>query len=257
MGIENEIVTLMANRANYGLKRDLSSIKYIVIHYTGNDGDSAKNNAKYYATSSIQTSAHYFVDDDSIYQSVPDDYIAWSVGGKKWSDCASTGGGKLYGTAKNANTINVEMCDTIRDGKIMATEATLANTVLLVRKLMVKYDIDIEHVIRHFDVTGKHCPAYFMDESAWEAFKSRISPVAEPVSKETLYVVKLPALKYGATGSEVKALQTLLNLHGAKLVVDGSFGPATKDALLAFQVTHSLEADGICGPLTFAALIRG
>lgn len=252
-----KITEYTANRNNYGNKRDLSVIKYIAIHYTGNDGDTAKNNAKYYASTVVKTSAHYFVDDDSIYHSVPDDYVAWSVGGKKWSDCASTGGGKLHGIAKNANTLNVEMCDTIRDGKIMATDATLTNTVWLVRMLMDKYDIDIDHVIRHFDVTGKHCPAYFMEESAWEAFKARISPVGEPVSIETLYDVKLPAVKFGATGSEVKALQTLLNLHGAKLVVDGSFGPATKDALLAFQVTHSLEADGICGPLTFAALIRG
>lgn len=165
----------LAHRSNYGSKRSVSRIEYIVIHFTANDGDSDEGNANYFASPhNPKASAHYFVDDDSITQSVPDNYIAYSVGGAKYADCAKTGGGKLYGKANNANTINIEMCDSKRDGVIMAQEATIVNTILLVRKKMKQYNIDIDHVIRHFDVNGKHCPAYLMDEQAWAEFKARI-----------------------------------------------------------------------------------
>lgn len=165
----------LAHRSNYGDKRSTSDISYIVIHFTANDGDHDEGNANYFASPrNPKASAHYFVDDDSITQSVPDDYVAYSVGGSKYTDCAKTGGGKLYGIAKNQNTLNIEMCDTVKDGTIKAQEATIVNTILLVRKKMKQYNIDIDHVIRHFDVNGKHCPAYMMDKQAWAEFKARI-----------------------------------------------------------------------------------
>lgn len=162
-------------RSNYGGKREASAIKYLVFHYTGNDGDRAENNALYYQNTTVQASAHYFVDDDSVYLSVDPLYVAWAVGGSKWKDCPQTGGGKAYGVVRNANSISIEMCDTYWDGKIMATEATLARAAQLGREIMAKYHIPIENVVRHFDVTGKHCPAYFMDEDAWAAFKARLT----------------------------------------------------------------------------------
>lgn len=168
--------TALAHKSNYGGMRPLSAIKYIVIHYTANDGDTDEGNGSYFQGAGRQASAHYFVDDDSITRSVPDNYVAWSVGGGKWADCAKTGGGKLYGIATNANTLNIELCDTARDGKIQATEKTMENAAMLCRELMQKYNIDIGHVIRHFDVNGKHCPAYFMEDAAWEGFKGRLRP---------------------------------------------------------------------------------
>ena len=164
----------LANRKNYGSARAAEKIKYIVIHYTGNDGDTDEGNANYFKNSVVSASAHYFVDDDSITQSVPDNFVAWSVGGTKWKDCATTGGGSMYGLITNANSISIEMCDTLRNGTIKATEQTMANTATLVKSLMKKYNIDINHVYRHFDVTGKHCPAYFMNASAWAEFKERL-----------------------------------------------------------------------------------
>lgn len=167
--------THLAHRSNYGVKRKASDITYIGIHFTANDGDHDEGNANYFANPlNPKSSAHYFVDDDSITQSVPDDYVAYSVGGTKYKDCAETGGGKLYQIATNRNTLNIEMCDTVKDGTVNAQEATIVNTILLVRKKMKQYNIDIDHVIRHFDVNGKHCPAYLMDEQAWAEFKARI-----------------------------------------------------------------------------------
>ena len=169
-----EIKTNLANRQNYGGARPASQIKYIVIHYTANDGDRDESNANYFKNNVVKASAHYFVDDDSITLSVPELSIAWAVGGTKWKDCATTGGGKMYGKITNANSISVEMCDTLRNGTILATERTMANTAALVKELMKKYNIGIENVYRHFDVNGKHCPAYFMNQSVWEGFKARL-----------------------------------------------------------------------------------
>lgn len=175
----------LANRNNYGAAREAKQIKYIVIHYTGNDGDHDEGNANYFKNNVVKASAHYFVDDDSITQSVPDNFVAWAVGGTKWKDCAATGGGTMYNVIRNTNSISVEMCDTKKDGRFQASEETMANTVFLVKSLMKKYNIDIDHVYRHFDVTGKHCPSYFMNASAWEAFKAKLKE-SDTVS-ETIY----------------------------------------------------------------------
>ncbi len=164
-----------AASGNHGGTRTAGKIRYIVIHYTGNDGDRAANNAAYYQNNVVKASAHYFVDDTTVYRSVPDLTVAWAVGGRRWNDCGKTGGGKLYGVVTNANSISVELCDTVKNGSYGATEATLSNAAELVRTLIEKYGIPIENVCRHFDVTGKHCPAYMMDGAAWKAFKDRLT----------------------------------------------------------------------------------
>lgn len=151
----------LANKKNYGGKRKTSSIKYIVLHYTGNDGDHDESNAKYFKNNIVKASANYFVDDDSVTQSVPDDCIAWSVGGSKYSNCKSTGGGKYYGKCTNSNSISIELCDAIKNGKVYPSEKTISNAIELTKTLMKKYNIPASRVIRHFDVTGKSCPAYW------------------------------------------------------------------------------------------------
>ena len=128
-----ELKQNLANRANYGSKRDLSKIKYLVIHYTNNDGDSDEANGKYFAREVVKASAHYFVDDDSVTQSVPDNFAAYAVGGK----CQSAHH-PYYGTIKNANSISIEMCDNHKDGTVHICDETLANTYALARALRKK-----------------------------------------------------------------------------------------------------------------------
>lgn len=169
----------LANRANYGSKRALSKIKYIVVHYTANDGDTDEGNGNYFANHIKGASAHYFADGDSITQSVPDNHIAYSVGGKKYTDCNKTGGGKLYGQCTNANSISIELCDEVKNGISDFTPATLDNAVELIKELMKKYNIDINHVIRHFDVTGKPCPKPYVDDAKWQEFKNMITGSGE------------------------------------------------------------------------------
>lgn len=177
--------TNLADKSNYGASRSASSIKYIVWHYTANDGDTDEANGKYFNSPNRNASAHYFVDDDSITQSVPDNYVAWSVGGNRYSNYKTTGGAKLYGVAKNSNTLNIELCDTQKNGKYNVSDKTLANAIELTKYLMRKYNISIENVIRHFDVTGKSCPAYYVDETAWNNVKNKIQKTSTSSSIPT------------------------------------------------------------------------
>lgn len=155
----------IAHSSNYGGKRSLAKIKYIVIHFTANDGDTDENNGKYFANNVVKASAHYFVDDDSVTQSVPDNYIAYAVGGSKYSDCSKTGGGKYYGKCTNSNSISIEICDDRKNGTIYPSAQTIANAIALTKDLMKKYNIPASRVIRHFDVNGKRCPGYWCGSS--------------------------------------------------------------------------------------------
>lgn len=156
----------IAHSSNYGGKRSLTKIEYIVIHFTANDGDTDENNGKYFKNNIVKASAHYFVDDDSVTQSVPDNYIAYAVGGSKYSDCGTTGGGKYYGKCTNSNSISIEICDDRKNGTIYPSAQTIANAITLTKDLMKKYNIPASRVIRHFDVNGKRCPGYWCGSSA-------------------------------------------------------------------------------------------
>jgi hypothetical protein len=71
-----------------------------------------------------------------------------------------------------------------------------------------------------------------------------------------LIFVANPILRKGDTGEDVKKLQELLNGCGESLAVDGKFGEKTKKAVEDFQRLMGLQADGICGDQTWAALER-
>ena len=171
----------LADPGNFGGSRPAEGIRYLVIHYTGNAGDTAAGNAAYFHRNTVQASAHYFVDDREVYRSVPEERNAWAVGGTLWADHAESGGGRLYGVVKNSNSISIELCGTAGDGSLCAGEATLENAAALCRELMARYRIPVERVVRHFDVTAKHCPAYMMDQAIWETFRSRLE---EPMDQE-------------------------------------------------------------------------
>lgn len=164
--------TLHAKAGNYGGLRNASAIRYIVLHYTANKNDTARNNCQYFHNNKVSASAHYFVDDDPVaYQSVKDTEVAYSVGGAKYPD---TKGGLYYGKVTNSNSISIEMCST--NGKI--AQATFNNAVELTKTLMKKYNIPASNVVRHFDVNGKPCPGWagwiYPYEPIWDTFKRAI-----------------------------------------------------------------------------------
>lgn len=140
------------------------SIKYIVIHSTGNSGDTAQNNHDYFAGGNRGASADFFVDDNNIIQIIDSDkYYSWEVGD----------GHGAYGIS-NSNSIGIEMCGTA-NGNI--SEKTINNTIELTRYLMSKYGIDSEHVVRHYDASRKSCPYQFQGDNwaRWWDFKSRLN----------------------------------------------------------------------------------
>ena len=180
--------TKLAHASNYGGSRGASAIKYIVMHYTANKTDTAYANANYFQSANRNASAHFFCDKTSVYQSVPDLKVAWSVGGSKYSDCAKTGGGKLYKICTNTNSISIELCS--NNGAI--ANETVDNAVELVKSLMIKYNIPVDRVVRHFDVNGKKCIGWTgwlptTNETLWNNFKSRLggSVASTPSTTQT------------------------------------------------------------------------
>ena len=152
-----------AREGNYRPGR-ADAVRYIVLHYTGNRGDTAKNNADYFARAVTKTSAHYFVDEKEVWQSVKDTDTAYH--------CGRSDGKYRHPKCRNANSIGVEMCDSVGGVK----NAVRANTVTLVKALMKKYSVPVENVVRHYDVTGKSCPAPWVeDEGAWADFKALLT----------------------------------------------------------------------------------
>jgi len=154
--------------------RSVKDIKYIVVHYTGNQFDTARNNALFFRdVNKRKAGAHLFVDETSVYQSIAPHKIAYSVGGAKLPTCVISGGGKLHGKCTNANSISVELCS--QYGAFSAK--TLDNAEECIKNLMKKYNISSSRVVRHFDVTGKQCPGwsgwYGKDSSKWYEFKKR------------------------------------------------------------------------------------
>lgn len=170
---------LQANSSNFYSGRGGNSIRYIVMHYTANNGDTAMNNAQYFHNNSVQASAHYFVDENSVVQSVRDSDGAWHCGGPLESSHHP-----LHNICMNRNSLGVEMCSDIVGGKYTITQQTVDRTVELVRWLMDKYGIDVDHVVRHYDVTGKDCPEpWVRDESLWRKFKARLT-AKDPIEEE-------------------------------------------------------------------------
>lgn len=232
--------TNIANRANYGNRRSTSNIKYLVYHYTSNDGDSDENNGKYFHNNVVKASAHYFVDDDSVTQSVPDDFVAWSVGGR----CQSAHH-PLYKVCTNSNSISIEMCDTEKNGKVELTDVTMANAIELGKAIMKRYNIPLDRVIRHYDVNGKACPNCngLLNDSTWYAFRNRLNGATgafphtgtnTPAHTEKPHTT--PNTHKNGYDEWVARLQRELNTQCHKgLVVDGLRGPKTLDACITVR----------------------
>lgn len=164
--ITKPAITKMISKYNFE-SRSGNGIKYIVLHYTGNQTDTAKANANWFAGGKRGASAHYFVDGTSIYQSVEDSNAAWHVG-------KNYGSNNLFGKCTNKNSIGIEMCSS--KGAITAT--TITNAVALTRYLMSLYGVPAANVVRHYDVCSKRCPGWTgwlpPDESKWKAFKAQL-----------------------------------------------------------------------------------
>ena len=181
-------------------------IQYIVVHYVGavstdkNNADNLYNHD--YRGTIHERSAHYFVDENSIWQSVEDKDRAWHCGGGLQGKYGHT----FFGKCTNYNSIGIEMCckKTLL-GKWYFEPKTVENTVALVKMLMEKHNIPIENVIRHYDVTGKDCPAPYIDEIKWQEFKNMITSEGLTMSQYEELKKEIDTLK-----AENKALKDVI-----------------------------------------------
>lgn len=167
------------------------TIKYIAIHYTAGASSAPGRaiNMKSSWEKTRRASADYGVDDRDMIQFNPDpkNFSCWSVGDKK---NPYGGGGRLYGIATNRNTISIEICSNLKKGydanKVnhegwSFSKGALDNAIKLTKILMKKYNIDIDHVVRHYDISGKICPGIIgwndykgNNSSEWIKFKERL-----------------------------------------------------------------------------------
>ena len=138
----------------------LQEVNDIVVHYVANPGSTAEQNRNYFDGLADQgqeggtsASAHFVIGlEGEIIQCVPIDEIAYAS------------------NYRNYDTISIECCHPDDTGKF--TEATYQSLVRLTAWLCDAVNIDRSRVIRHYDVSGKACPLYFVEhEDAWEQFK--------------------------------------------------------------------------------------
>lgn len=164
--IDNSIACNLTNYTEMS-KRDIS---YIVMHYTGNSKDLAKNNANYFAGANREASAHFFVDNKNIYQSVKLKDIAWHCGTKK---------AYYHNNCRNSNSLSIEMCCTAGNYKV--SDVTQQNAAYLCAHLCGILGIGVEqidtYVLRHYDITHKKCPAQMVDNNEWTAFKTMVKNI--------------------------------------------------------------------------------
>lgn len=162
---------IQCNAGNYTAMNN-RNVAYIVMHYTGNSKDTAKANANYFTGTGRNASAHFFVDDKEIYQSVAIKNKAWHCG---------TSGTYYHNECRNTCSIGIEMCCTAGNYKI--SEKTKENAAQLCAHLCritgITADGVEKYVVRHYDVTHKNCPAQMAGSgnAEWAAFKNRVKSI--------------------------------------------------------------------------------
>lgn len=134
----------------------LEDITDIVIHYVGNPGTTAQQNRDYFDSPSSEVSAHFVIGlDGEIIQCIP----------LQEKSSASN--------HRNRDTISIEVCHPDASGKF--TDDTYDSLVKLTAWLCEVCDLGTSHIIRHYDITAKQCPLYFVtNEDAWAQFRKDV-----------------------------------------------------------------------------------
>lgn len=154
--------------------------KGLVIHWTANEkkGADAVANRNYFNKPTTEASAHYIVDDRQIIRCLPETEMGYHVGAKSYKPEAL----QKLSAYPNDCTIGIEMCVNA-DGSFTKM---YEQTVALAAELLKRYGWAVDKLWRHYDITGKNCPAFFVDErtaqayfgknpqAAWESFKQDV-----------------------------------------------------------------------------------
>ena len=136
--------------------REMKRVNDIVIHYVANPGSTAEGNRDYFDSAQSYVSAHFVVGmEGEVIQCVPLD---------EQSSASND---------RNPDTISIEVCHPDSSGKF--NDKTYGALVKLTAWLCDEFHLDEKDVIRHYDITGKNCPKYFVEHpKAWEQFKEDV-----------------------------------------------------------------------------------
>ena len=154
---------LLTPNVNSRPQKKLKKVKGIVIHYTANPGSAAEANRNYFESRKDEAdadenkvSSHFIIGlDGTVIQCIPLDEIAYAS------------------NERNKDTISIECCHPDKSGKF--TKETYDSLIDLCAWLCDEYEIEKEDIIRHYDVTGKMCPLYYVEkEEKWEVLKDSI-----------------------------------------------------------------------------------
>lgn len=148
----------------------ISEINGIVIHYTANPGSTAIANRNYFEslkdTQNNKVSSHFVIGlDGEIVQCIPSSEISYAS------------------NSRNSDTLSIECCHPDETGQF--TQATYRSVVELTAWLCKRFDVRVENVIRHYDVTGKNCPKYYVEHAdAWMQMKADIQAQIDELKQQ-------------------------------------------------------------------------
>ncbi|WP_236354657.1 peptidoglycan recognition protein family protein [Konateibacter massiliensis] len=140
--------------------KKLEAVNAVVIHYTGNPGTTAAQNRNYYGelatTKEASVSSNFVVGiEGEVIQCVPSDEVAYAS------------------NDRNSDTLSIEVCHKDKSGKF--TDASYESVIKLTAYLCEEFDLKEDQIIRHYDVTGKKCPLYYVEhEDKWKQLKKDV-----------------------------------------------------------------------------------
>ena len=143
----------------------IESVQYIAVHYTANPGATAIANRNYFEnlanTHDTKVSSHFVVGlEGEVVQCIPTSEMSYAT------------------NSRNVDTLSIECCHPDETGKF--NDATYDSVVKLTAWLCTRFDLTSENVIRHYDVTGKDCPKYYVENpDAWLQMKADIAAQIE------------------------------------------------------------------------------
>ncbi|MFI8716187.1 glucosaminidase domain-containing protein [Brevibacillus brevis] len=246
----------------------------LVIHWTANEGKgaNAEANRNYFNKPTTIPSAHYCVDDKQIVRCLPENEMGYHVGAKSYNPDPL----KRLSSYPNDCTIGIEMCvNSDGDFKLM-----YQNTLELTADILKRYGWGVDHLWRHFDITGKNCPAYFVSndfarrftgltaDQAWAKFKDDVQrtmsrnsqpekkPVDKPVDKVSIEIngMLLPVQGYLNNGVSTLPVRAVAEAAGGKV----EWIAATQDVRVnGKQLTVTIDAGTSYAPARELAAVLG
>ena len=244
--------------------RGANQIKWIVIHYLGVPN---ADNPNLYGGG---CGGHYNITrNGEIYKAAdPKTAVVWHCGG----GLQGPNGHQYYKLCTNYNSIGIENSVCYTDpteknpsetsDKWYFTTATQKSLVFLVSKLMDEFNIDINHVIRHYDVTGKTCPNPYVKNNklktswTWTEFKNKLLKYRNTKSDVEITIVNDTTVSTNKSTKEMQQMLIKLGYDCGAAGADGILGTNTKKAIKAFQKDNQLTVDGIYGPKTEKVLLQ-